>query len=406
MNDHPNDHRRRIALGLPLVAAGAALGVQPARAQQDEIRLGYNADLSASGVAELGTAGRWAFDAAIEDLNKAGGVLGRKVVGIIRDDLGAPPKSIQNMTELIDNLKVHGVVGPANSGNALAWLHIPQQKKVPVVVPIATATEITTRYAKEPQNYLFRVSMVDREQVALLAAYAVKAAKEKKIAVFADSTGYGQGGAKDATEVLKLHGVTPVAVEKYGQKDTDMTSQLTKIRNAGADVVIIYGIADGTAHTLRSMEKINYMPVTLGTWGNLSSLLPRIAGERLAEHLILAASTTEDSNEATKSLGERVRKNFPTLTTFPCSAQSYDSVMLLAAAMTKAGTTDGEKVAAALEDISGVKGVIKTYDKPFSKTNHEALSVRDFYLAKWKGDRPSRYEDEFFKSIGPDDLKK
>lgn len=386
------------ATALFVLSAGATLA--------QDIKIGYNADQSASGVAELGTAGRWGFEAAIEDINKAGGVMGRKLVGVNRDDLGSPPKSIQNMTELIDNEKVAAVVGPANSGNALAWLHIPQQRKIPVVVPIATGTDITLRYAKEPQNYLYRVSMVDREQIALLAAYAVKASKTGKIAIFADSTGYGQGGIKDATEVLALHGVKPVIVEKYGPKDTDMTSQLAKIRDAGADVVIVYGIADGTAHVLRSMEKIAYMPITLGTWGNLSGLLPRIAGEKLSEHLILAASTTEDTNARTKALGERVRKNFPTLTTFPCAAQAYDSVMLIAAAMKLANSVDGEKVAAALEQVSGVPGVIKTYNKPFSKTNHEGLNVGDFYLARWKGGVPVRYDDGIVKSLTPALLKR
>jgi len=397
---------RKTQAALAALAVALGLGAAPARAQ-DVIKIGYTADQSASGVAELGIAGRWGFEAAIEDLNKAGGVLGRKVVGVIRDDLGTPPKAIQNVTELIDNEKVHAIVGPANSGNALAWLHLPQQKKVPVLVPIATATEITTRYAKESQNYLFRVSMVDREQVALLAAYAAKASKSKKVAILADSTGYGQGGIKDATEVLAMHGIKPAAVEKYGPKDTDITSQLTKIRDAGADTVIIYGIADGAANVLRSMEKINYMPITLGTWGNLSSLLPRLAGPKMADHLILAASTTEDSNPRTKSLGERVRKNFPTLTTFPCAAQSYDSVMLLAGAMKAAGSTDGAKVAAALEAVNGVQGVIKTYNKPFSKTEHEGLGVADFYLAKWKnGTTVIRYQDAVTKALTAADLKK
>jgi len=387
------------------VAAFATLSIGAAQAQ--DIKIGYNADQSASGVAELGISGRWAFEAAIEDINKKGGILGRKVVGVVRDDLGAPPKSIQNMTELIDSEKVSAVIGPANSGNALAWLHIPQNKKIPVIVPIATGSDITLRYAKEPQNYIFRVSMVDREQVALLVAYAVKASKSQKIAIIGDSTGYGQGGIKDTTEILKLHGVTPVAVEKFGSKDTDMTSQLNKIRDAGADTVIIYGIADGTAQVLRSMEKINYTPVTLGTWGSLSSLFPRMTGTKLSEQLILAASTTEDSNPQAKMLADRVRTHFPTLTTFPCAAQSYDSVMLLAAAMELAGTTDGPKVAEALEKVSGVQGIIKTYDKPFSKTNHEGLSVSDFYLAKWKdGKTVVRYEDEFTRSITAADLKR
>ena len=375
-------------------------------AQAQDIKFGYNADQSAGGTAELGIAGRWGFEAAIEDINKAGGLLGRKVVGVIRDDLGTPPKSIQNMTELIDNEKVVGVIGPGNSGNALAWLHIPQQRKVPVVVPIATATEITTRYANEAQNYLFRVSMVDREQVALLAAYAVKASKNHKIAIIADSTGYGQAGIKDVTEILAKHGITPVAIEKFGPKDTDITSQLTKIKATGADTVIVYAIADGSANVAKSMEKINYMPTALTTWGSLSSLYYRMTGPKLSEHMILAASTTEDSNARAKSLGERVRKNFPTMTTFACAAQSYDSTLLLAAAIKLAGTTDGEKVAAALEKVTGVEGVIKTYNTPFTKANHEGLSVEDFYLARWKDGAAGRYEDQYTKAITPADLKK
>jgi branched-chain amino acid transport system substrate-binding protein len=80
--------------------------------------------------------------------------------------------------------------------------------------------------------------------------------------------------------------------------------------------------------------------------------------------------------------------------------------MLLAAAMKQAGSTDGEKVAAALENLGKVEGVIKTYDKPFSKTQHEGLSVADFYLARWKNGAPGRFEDQFTKSLTPADLKK
>jgi len=393
---------KRLAVALAL---GTALATSAAQAQ--DIKIAYNGDMSGTAVAELGQAARWGFEAAIEDINKNGGLLGHKVVPVVRDDLGTPPKSIQNMTELIDNEKVVGVIGPANSGNALAWLHIPQAAKIPVIGSTATATEITTRYTKEPQNYMFRVSMVDREQVALLAAYAVKASKNKKIAVIADSTGYGQAGIKDAVEVLALHGIKPVLVEKFGPKDTDITSQLTKIKNAGADAVIIYAIADGAANVVKSMEKINYNPVTLGTWGNLSSLYYRMTGPKLAPNLIIAASTTEDSNERAKALGERVRKNFPTMTTFACAAQSYDAVMLMAAAITKANSTDGAKVAAALEDLNGVQGIIKTYNKPFTKEKHEGLSVDDFYLAKWTEDgKIVRFQDDVIKSITPADLKR
>ena len=400
-----NDTIRPLARLLAVAATLCALGITGARAQ--DIRFGFNADQSGTGAAELGVAARHGFDLAIEDINKAGGLLGRKVVGLVRDDTGAPPKSIQNMTELIDSEKVAAVVGPTNSGNALAWLHLPQQKKVPVLVPVATATDITRRYAGEPQNYIFRVSMVDREQVALLMAYAVRASKTRKIAFIADTTGFGQQGTKDLTEVLEMHGHKPVAVEKFGPKDTDMTSQLAKIRDAGADTLIVYGLADANAQLLRSMEKINYFPVTLGTWGNMSTPLLNIAGKKLAEHIIFATSTAEDSNARAVELAARVRQRYPQLPTFVAAAQSYDSVMMLAAAVKQAGSTDGEKLAAALEMQAGdVQGVVKLYRKPFSKTSHEGLSVGDFHLARWKDGKVAAYTDAITQAMTPADLKK
>lgn len=386
----------------------ASIGVLAASAAQaQDIKFGFNADQSGTGAAELGVAARHGFDLAIEDINKAGGLLGKKVVGIVRDDTGQPPKSIQNMTELIDSEKVVAVIGPTNSGNALAWLHIPQQKKVPVIVPVATATDITKRYAGEAQNYIYRVSMVDREQVALLVAYALKASKNQKIAFIADSTGFGQQGVKDLTEVLALHGQKPVAVEKFGPKDTDMTSQLAKIRDAGADTLIVYGLADANAQLLRSMEKISYLPTTLGTWGNMSTPLLNTAGKKLAEHIIFATSTAEDSNPRAVALAARVRERYPQMPTFVAAAQSYDSVMLLAAAIKKAGNTEGDKVAATLESgLPETQGIIKLYRKPFAKGDHEALSVDDFHLAKWRDGKVTAFSDAITKAFTPADFKK
>lgn len=390
-----------------LLATAAICAMSVGAAFAQDIKFGFNADQSGTAAAELGVAARHGFELAIEDINKAGGLLGKKVVPVVRDDTGTPPKSIQNMTELIDSEKVSVVVGPTNSGNALAWLHLAQQKKVPVIVPVATATDITKRYQGDAQNYIFRVSMVDREQVALLLAYAVKSTKNKKIAFIADSTGFGTQGIKDATEVLALHGMTPVAVEKFGPKDTDMTSQLAKIRDAGADTLLIYGLADGNAQTLRSMEKINYMPTAIGTWGNMSSVLVNTAGKKLSEHLVFATSTAEDSNARATALATRVRARYPSMVTFVSAAQAYDSVMLVAAAIKQAGTTDGAKLAATLESgMPDVQGVIKLYKQPFSKADHEGLGVEDFHLGKWKDGKVTSFSDAVTKSITAADLKK
>src|SRR3954451_23664500 len=100
-----------------------------------------------------------------------------------------------------DNEKVVTIFGPTNSGNALAWKHIPNQKKIPVINPISTSTDITKPVSAGADNYMFRVSMVDREQISGLLAYTKANPAAKKIGFMAETTGYGQAGLKDLQEV-------------------------------------------------------------------------------------------------------------------------------------------------------------------------------------------------------------
>jgi branched-chain amino acid transport system substrate-binding protein len=383
----------------------AALMGAAASAQADDIKIGFNSDMSATGSADFGISALAGARQAADDLNAVGGVLGKKVVIVERDDVGAPPKAIQNTNELVDNIKVNAMLGGVNSGNMLAWLHIVQQKKIPTISPVATATDITGRYAKTPPNYVFRVSMRDRDQIALLAAYAARASKSGKIAIIADTTGYGQQGAKDALEILALHKVTPVANEKFGPKDTDMSSQLNKIKASGADTLIVYALADSNAHVMRSLEKINYFPTTLASWANLSSPFLRIAGPELAGKMIFTASITEDSSPQSKALYDTLMKRDGRVPTYVMAAQAYDSVKLIAAAMEQAKSTDGAAVQAALQQLQQAQGVIKSYQQPFSADNHEALSVKDFRLVRWIDGKVVTVDDEVTRAIKPEDLK-
>lgn len=374
--------------------------------KSEDIKIGYNSDMSAGGSAEFGISGLYGLEQAAEDINASGGLLGRKVVIVARDDTAQPPKAIQNTSELIDSEHVAAIFGGANSGTVLAWMHIPQQKQVPLMSPIATATEITKRYQKTGKNYVFRISMVDREQIALLLAYALRASPGKKIAFLVDSTGYGQQALKDLREVIALHGVTPVAEEKFGPRDTDMTSQLNKIRSAGADTVIIIGLADANAQVLRSMEKISYFPITLGSWANINTPLNSIAGKDLAGKIIFTASVTPDSTPKAEDLYKRLIARHPNMPTFITAAQAYDNLMVLAQAIRQAGSTDGAKVQAALESLKPVDGVIKTYDKPFDEQDHEGMSVTDFRLARWQDGKIVTYTDDVTRAIQPSDLKR
>src|SRR6202045_2789325 len=352
----------------------AALSFFGLSAQAQDIKLGFNGDMSASPSALSGQAATLGLQVAIDDVNAAGGVLGRKLTLVIRDDLSQPPKSIQNMSDLIDNEKVVAVFGPTNSGNALAWKHIPTQKKIPVIGTIGSATAITYPVSSGAENYMFRVSMVDRDQVAGLMAYVKKNnPAAKNVGYLAETTGYGQGGLKDIQELGDLHGIKPICNEKFGVNDTDMTSQLNKCKAAGVDTLVVWAQGTPLGQLMRSMEKINYFPLTLMSWAADNQSFYEAAGKALAEKPIFMRTVTEERSPKQQKLYDRVAPKMSSASTFGFAAHSYDAVMVLALAIKQANSTDGSKIREALESLEGTyEGVKKSYTRPFSPTVHEA----------------------------------
>ena len=398
--------RVKVAGRMHTLLWAAALSVVGLSAEAQDIKLGFNGDLSASPSALRGQAATLGLQSAIDDLNKAGGVLGRKLTLVIRDDLSQPPKSIQNMSDLIDNEKVVAVFGPTNSGNALAWKHIPTQKKIPVIGTIGSATAITYPASQGAENYMFRVSMVDRDQVAGLMAYVKKNPASKNVGYLAETTGYGQGGLKDIQELGDIHGIKPVCNEKFGVNDTDMTSQLNKCKAAGVDTLVVWAQGTPLGQLMRSMEKINYFPLTLMSWAADNQSFYEASGKSLAERPIFMRTVTEDRSPRQQELYVRIASKMTSPSSFGFAAHSYDAVMLLAAAIKQANTTDGAKVREALENLQGTyEGVMKTYTKPFSPTVHEALVAKDYKWTHWKDGKLVGYNDDVIKSLIASDIK-
>ncbi|WPH23663.1 ABC transporter substrate-binding protein [Variovorax paradoxus] len=390
---------KRAVLAASLVAATAAMA--------QDIKLGYNGDLSASPSAQSGQAAVLGMEAAIADINAAGGVLGKKLALVTRDDTSAPPKSIQNMSELVDNEKVAAVFGPTNSGNAMAWKHIANQKKVPVIGNVGSGTDITKPMSPGADNYMFRVSMVDREQVAALMAYVKKNTEKSKVVGFmAETTGYGQGGLKDMEEIAKSQDIKIAATERFGVGDTDMTSQLSKMKSAGVDTVVVWAQGTPIAQLVRSMEKINYFPLVLTSWAADNITFYDAAGKTLAEKPIFMRTVSETRTPAQQKLFDRVGPKLKAPGSFSFALHGYDSVMLYAAAAKQANSFDGPAVRVALEDLkTPVQGVLKTYDKPFSKTNHEALTAKDLVWIRWKDGKLMPYTDSIVGSLAGADFK-
>jgi branched-chain amino acid transport system substrate-binding protein len=173
--------------------------------------------------------------------------------------------------------------------------------------------------------------------------------------------------------------VKPVAVEKFNIKDVDMTAQLLKAKEAGAEAVLTYGIGPELAQIANGMSKLGWKVPLIGSWTlSMANYIDNAGangeGARMPQTFIQEANTPKRKAFIDAYLKEFKPKN-DRIDSPVSAAQGYDSVYLLAAAIKQAGTTDGPKVKEALEGLNTkVEGVVMVYDKPFSKGDHEAIS--------------------------------
>ena len=361
-----------------------ALAVSSLSIAADNIKIGLQGPLT-GGSSPMGVSMRDGAKLAVTEINAKGGLLGRKIELVERDDEAKNERGVQIAQELINKEKVVATVGYINSGVALASQRFYQEAKIPVMNNVATASVITKQFADQPENYVFRNSANDTIQSAMIVEEVITRRKYTKVAILADATNYGQLGREDLEKALKAKGITAVAIEKYNIKDVDMTPQLLKAKEAGAQVVITYGIGPELAQIANGMIKLDWKVPMMGSWtlsmGNFIDNAGKNAdGATMPQTFIQEANTPKR-----KSFIEAYQKAYK-VTRIPSpvsAAQGYDSVYLLAAAMKQAGSTEGPKVLAALENLKApVEGVVTTYNQPFSKADHEAITLNMAVIGK------------------------
>ena len=197
------------------------------------------------GSSSMGVSMRDGVKLAVEEINKSGGVLGRQIQIVERDDEARNERGVQIAQEMVNKEKVAAAVGYINTGVALASQRFFQEAKIPVMNNVATGSAITHQFDDQPENYIFRNSAHDSIQAPMIVEEAITRRGFKKVAILADSTNYGQLGREDLEKALSLKGIKPVAVEKFNIKDVDMTKkrrcsrqereweQLPPLRNGG-----------------------------------------------------------------------------------------------------------------------------------------------------------------------------
>ncbi|QWE25025.1 ABC transporter substrate-binding protein [Polynucleobacter sp. AP-Elch-400A-B2] len=367
------------------IFAVAAAAMLSTGAYAADIKVGVIGPFT-GGSASMGVSMRDGVRLAAKEINAAGGIDGNKIVLVERDDEAKNERGVQIAQELINNEKVAATLGYINTGVALASQRFFQEAKIPVINNVATGTLITKQFPNAAENYVFRTSAADNIQAPMIAKEAVEKRGLKKVAILADSTNYGQLGREDLEKALKTYGVTPVTTEKFNLGDVDMTSQLLKAKNAGAEVILTYAIGPELAQIANGMAKLGWKKPLIGSWTlSMASFIDTAGkngnGATMPETFIQNPPTTPKRKAFVEAYLKDFKPKNGIIASPVSAAQGYDSVYLLAAAIKQAKGTEGPKILAALQDLkTPIDGVVMSYNKPFSAADHEAIKAKDVVM--------------------------
>jgi branched-chain amino acid transport system substrate-binding protein len=378
------------AIGVGLLLAAAITG----SAAGADLKIGFTLSLT-GGTDDVGKAARMGAELAVKEYNDKGGYQSKPVEAVIYDDETKPAKGVENVTRLITRDKVFAIVGPVNSGVALAIIDIAQKNQMPMMDTIATAEQIIERYQNAPKNYIFRVSLNDGIQTSFMIDY-IKDRKYQRIGLMHDSTGWGQSGRDTALRQLKEANVDLVAgPEVFDQNDSDMTAQLTKMQDAKVDFIIAYSLAPAGVQIAKSMQKIGLKTPWTSTWALIAPNFLKLGGKQLVEGVMAVTSYTPDHSANARALHEKVERIFKDQggDFYPvATAQTYDGTRLLLRVLDKVGP-DPQKIRDALEEIDDfTEAVTKMKPHPFNRQSHESLGRDTGFLVVWHDGKLLRAE--------------
>ncbi|TCV82893.1 ABC transporter substrate-binding protein [Sulfurirhabdus autotrophica] len=375
-------------LKLKSIVAALALCATSTSFAADPIKIGVSGPFT-GGSSPMGVSMRDGVKLAADEINKKGGVLGRQIELIERDDEAKNERGVQVAQELINKERVIATLGYINTGVALASQRFYQEAKLPVINNVATGSLVTKQFVppQYPDNYIFRTSANDTIQSAMIVNEATEKQKFTKVAILADSTNYGQLGREDLEKALAAKNMKPVAVEKFNIKDVDMTAQLLKAKEAGAQAILTYAIGPELAQIANGMEKLGWKVPMIGSWtlsmGNfIDNAGKNGAGARMPQTFIQEPNTPKR-----KAFIEAYQKAYKVdrIPSPVSAAQGYDSMYIMAAAIQQAGGTDGVKIREALENLNTkVDGVITTYNHPYTHDDHEAITMNMVVMGEVK----------------------
>ncbi|OSZ64822.1 ABC transporter substrate-binding protein [Hydrogenophaga sp. IBVHS2] len=378
------------------VVVPSAMAQAPAAPAAQPIRLGLILPLT-GGSADMGNSARVGAQVAVEEINAVGGYLGRKLELVIRDDQANPDAGLAHAEELVLKEKVTATLGFCNTGVAMKALDVFQNNQHLLIVTCATGTAITAKYPAA-ESFIFRTSARDQLQSKFLVDDIVKRGL-KKVALLVDTTGYGDGGLRDLEAALKAEGLTPHIVVRFKVGVKSLTEEMKQLKDSGADVLIGWTVGPEQGVISAARAAAGWNVPQYGPWGLAHGSAFEVSKGAVEGALMVQTVLPNpfmERNSAFLRGYARFSKERP-IGSMMSAAQTYDSVHLLLRAMFVArGDLSGKGLKNGLENLrEPYRGVVTTYDKPFSNTDHDAISANMLWLGTWRGgERTYAYKED------------
>ncbi len=354
-------------------------GERPARATTGDILIGEYGSLTGS-EATFGQETHNAIMLAVDEINAAGGVNGRKLRVLTEDDQSKTEEAANAVTKLITQNEVVAVLGEVASSSSLAAAPICQAHKVPMITPSSTNPAVTQK-----GDYIFRVCFLDSYQGQAMANYIANNLKMKNAALLVDvKTDYSTGLAKFFEEQFVKNGGRIVARQSYAKGDNDFRSQLTAIRAANPDVIFIPGYYNDVGQIAMQARDLGLRQPIAGGDGWESPKLIEIGGPALEGAFYSTHYFPADPNPIVQKFVNAYRARHQR-TPDGLAALAFDAAHVLADALRRAGSTDGPKLRDAIAATKGFQGVTGTItigpDRDPVGKNMVIVEVRNGQLA-------------------------
>ena len=350
---------RLLVLSCALVASNASA--------QSTIRIGWLSSLTGP-LSSAAIAENQGVQFAVEEINAAGGINGRKLELVTRDTSGEPTKAVNLAKQLAFVDKVDFIIGPVNSGESLATVPIVAKAGIPNLV-IGTIDELV-----DSQKFplAFRAINTNKQWIEAANDYALNVLKKKKIAIIGDTSGYGTAASKVAQELLQKGGVAPVYVVLVDPNKTDLTDELNKAKAAGAEVIMPWSAATGLlARLFNTRGDMGWDVPIVGHPAMMAPPVRPLLNKPDYWKNAFAAGYTSTTYDAkgklpprTQALMEKIRPKLGKGEIdfmFWWIALGYDTVKIVEHAVKTAGSTDAAAIGKVLENTKDFPGVYATY---------------------------------------------